>query len=435
MVNAAVNNNDFLTVKNLSDAGNNKVKPEKTNGSFDNIISKIENASKETKSSDKFESEKSKEIKNLFEQSIKPSAIEKSPTGGEISEEDIVQIAAELMEVVKQIIDVVAQVLEKTPEEVVDSIKELGFSVKDLTQNGKVAELAATLTDNENVTDLLLDPKMPEVLKKITANVDKIIETFIEDKGISREELTGLFTDSEVAEILEPEMTENVKKVYEVNRTEETGYSKTGVASAKVEVAVSEQSISTASTQVKSEIDKHSDNSFEGNSLAQNFSEAIKDVNLEAVTEELDVKPEEIIRQIVDEIRTTVKPDMTSMEMQLNPEHLGRINLQIVSKGGTVTANIMAQNEAVKEAIESQVTQLKETLESQGVKVEAIEVTVGSREFNQNLDENNNGEEQHKQKKHISKEELDEINGVTPINEEDDEELLRAKGSTMSMMA
>ena len=95
----------------------------------------------------------------------------------------------------------------------------------------------------------------------------------------------------------------------------------------------------------------------------------------------------------------------------------------------------MAQNEAVKEAIESQVTQLKETLESQGVKVEAIEVTVGSREFNQNLDENNNGEEQHKQKKHISKEELDEINGVTPINEEDDEELLRAKGSTMSMMA
>ena len=62
-------------------------------------------------------------------------------------------------------------------------------------------------------------------------------------------------------------------------------------------------------------------------------------------------------------------------------------------------------------------------------------MTVGSREFNQNLDENNNGEEQHKQKKHISKEELDEINGVTPINEEDDEELLRAKGSTMSMMA
>lgn len=435
MVNAAVNNNDFLTVKNLSDAGNNKVKPEKTNGSFDNIISKIENASKETKSSDKFDSEKSKEIKNLFEKSIKPSAIEKSPSDGEISEEDIVQIAAELVEVVKQIIDVIAQALEKTPEEVVDSIKELGFLLEDLTQNGKVAELAATLTDNENVMDLLLDPKMPEVLKEITANVDKIIETFIEDKGISREELTGLFTNSEVAEILEPEMIENVKKGYEVNRTEETGYSKTGEESAKVEVAVSEQSINTASTQVKSEIDKHSDNSFEGNSLAQNFSEAIKDVNLEAVTEELDVKPEEIIRQIVDEIRTTVKPDMTSMEMQLNPEHLGRINLQIVSKGGTVTANIMAQNEAVKEAIESQVTQLKETLESQGVKVEAIEVTVGSREFNQNLDENNNGEEQHKQKKHISKEELDEINGVTTINEEDDEELLRAKGSTMSMMA
>ena len=102
-----------------------------------------------------------------------------------------------------------------------------------------------------------------------------------------------------------------------------------------------------------------------------------------------------IVRQVVEEIRLTVKADTTSFEMQLNPEHLGKINLQVAAKNGVVTAQIATETLEAKEILEAQLTTLKETLEHQGVKVEAVEVSVGARSFDQNLDDqakNNNQE-------------------------------------------
>lgn len=49
----------------------------------------------------------------------------------------------------------------------------------------------------------------------------------------------------------------------------------------------------------------------------------------------------------------------------------------------------LPQNETVKAAIESQIVQLRENLNNQGVKVEAIEVTIASHEFERNLSQGN----------------------------------------------
>jgi len=70
--------------------------------------------------------------------------------------------------------------------------------------------------------------------------------------------------------------------------------------------------------------------------------------------------------------------------LQLNPEHLGKVNLSLQSKDGAMTAQFVVQNELTKEAIESQIFTLKETLEHQGIKVETIEVTVANYGFDQN---------------------------------------------------
>ena len=72
------------------------------------------------------------------------------------------------------------------------------------------------------------------------------------------------------------------------------------------------------------------------------------------------------------------------MELQLNPEHLGRVHLTITEKEGMMTAQFAAETHAAKEAIESQLMQLRETLQEQGLKVESIEVTVADFSFNQN---------------------------------------------------
>ena len=126
-------------------------------------------------------------------------------------------------------------------------------------------------------------------------------------------------------------------------------------------------------------------------SFQQNMADAIKEAVTDApqanAAEQLNnaVRAEEIMRQITEQVKIQVKSEATSMELQLNPASLGKVGLHIESKGGVITAQILAQNETVKSAIESQVVTLKEAIEAKGIKIEEVEVTVASHAFEQNL--------------------------------------------------
>ena len=97
-----------------------------------------------------------------------------------------------------------------------------------------------------------------------------------------------------------------------------------------------------------------------------------------------------IMDQITSQVKVALKSDSTSMEMQLNPESLGKLSIQVVSKNGAVTAQFEAQNASVKSVLENQVAELKQTLENQGIRVEHVEVTVASHQFEQNMMNNGN---------------------------------------------
>ena len=94
---------------------------------------------------------------------------------------------------------------------------------------------------------------------------------------------------------------------------------------------------------------------------------------------------QDIMNQIMDYMKLQLKPDMDQLEMQLHPESLGTVRVQLMNKGGEITAQFQVQNETVKAAMESQLVDLKESLKDQGVKVEAVEVTVESNGFESNL--------------------------------------------------
>ena len=57
-----------------------------------------------------------------------------------------------------------------------------------------------------------------------------------------------------------------------------------------------------------------------------------------------------------------------------------------------VTAQLAVENEAVKQALESQMVIVRENMNNQGLKVEAVEVTIASHEFEQNLENGFTGE-------------------------------------------
>lgn len=106
-----------------------------------------------------------------------------------------------------------------------------------------------------------------------------------------------------------------------------------------------------------------------------------------AATEPLSqVDTQNIIRQINDYMRLNVSGPETSLEMQLNPANLGRVGINISVREGAVTAQIAVENATVKQALESQMVTLRENMNNQGLKVEAVEVTIASHEFEQNLE-------------------------------------------------
>ncbi len=93
----------------------------------------------------------------------------------------------------------------------------------------------------------------------------------------------------------------------------------------------------------------------------------------------------DLIDQISSQVRAVIDNETQSLAMQLHPQSLGRLNVELVSKGGQVTAQFEAENASVRAALEGHIAELKETLEQRGLRVENVEVTIASHEFEQNL--------------------------------------------------
>lgn len=134
------------------------------------------------------------------------------------------------------------------------------------------------------------------------------------------------------------------------------------------------------------------------------------------------VDVQDILQQISEFTRVTVTRDVSTLEMQLNPEHLGKLYMQLSSREGVITAQLIAQNEAVKHALESQVNVLKENMNNQGMKVEAVEVTVASHEFEEQFQseqqmDRQQEQESPRQRRFLNVEQLDELSGQ--LSEED----------------
>lgn len=150
----------------------------------------------------------------------------------------------------------------------------------------------------------------------------------------------------------------------------------------------------------------------------------------------------ELINQIVDNIRLNVSQDTTSIEMQLNPENLGRVYVHLSAKEGTVNAQFTATNEVVKEALEAQIITLKENLNQAGVKVDAVEITVSSHEFERNLEQDQSREEQEgeyqeaaakQRRRNINMSSMDELAGVMTEEESLVAQMMRDNGNSVDM--
>ena len=130
----------------------------------------------------------------------------------------------------------------------------------------------------------------------------------------------------------------------------------------------------------------HSDNSM----LHESVSEQLNtDTSFEMSQSQsrLRVDTTNIIRQIVDSMSISNTTEESAINLQLTPESLGRMYINVSQKNSEISARIAVSNEAVKEALQTQMVNLKEALNNSGIRVNEVEITVASHEFERNLEQ------------------------------------------------
>ncbi|WP_026660384.1 flagellar hook-length control protein FliK [Butyrivibrio sp. AC2005] len=166
------------------------------------------------------------------------------------------------------------------------------------------------------------------------------------------------------------------------------------------------------------------------NQISSSLSEVVEEP--ESYGQMAKANTQDIMDQITEYIKMNVKPESTTMEMQLHPASLGNVNVIIeAAKDGNIVAKFLTQNEDVRAAIESQLQQLQEKLNEQGVKVTAVEVTVNTGAFDQALNDSQSQKEEDQEaqdsiRKPMRRIRLEDLS-VDALEEIDEEDRLTAE--------
>lgn len=289
-----------------------------------------------------------------------------------------VNISGELVE------DIVQDVLKLDDDQMDAILAAMGITVLQLLDPQILQQFVLTAEGAGDITDMLTSEtmladyqmilqqfaQMPEGVSEILAQMEPVSEDDADLQGILQE-LTAV--KPEQAPVSDGEVLQKAVNTQEpaiLGQTFSSDSSKT--MSGESNASSTESFVQTSQPQT--------DASVEAVPFAQQF-------DLQGACEVQDApmpnQSVQIIEQIVRQIRVSVTDTTSTMEMQLNPERLGKVLLTISAKGGMMTANFTVQTEEARLALESQMYQLRDTLEQKEIKVEAVSISVSDFSFAQ----------------------------------------------------
>ena len=368
-------------------------------------------------------------------------------------------------------------------EQVEDAMSILGLQWMDLLNPASLSQLVTQLTGTEDACSLL----MSEEFTNIMQNTDALVQSLSETLGISKDEWVALqnqlaeltadfnetvdMADGGVQEMAPQtdatitsqdttvmaatvQMTHTTEEAQNVQPEEEAEDAAPVIQVTASEDAQTENNVSedasgemgepAAQSQKtkESSVNEHAQN-MEFQVRAEQQTVAPEEVNKVASRTTIDVQ--DIMNQITEFAKVNLSSENSSIEMQLNPENLGKVYLHIAAtKEGNITAELAVSSETVKTALEAQIADLRTSLNQQGIKVDAVEVTIASHEFERNLEQNAAGEEQQGSQREESgrtagrrlfRGELDELSGLMNEEEALAAQIMKDHGNTMDVTA
>ena len=272
-------------------------------------------------------------------------------------------------------------------EQVEDAMSILGLQWMDLLNPASLSQLVTQLTGTEDACSLL----MSEEFTNIMQNTDALVQNLSETLGISKDEWVALqnqlaeltadfnetvdmadggvqkmapqtdatitskdttvmaatvqmtHTTEETQNVQPEEETEDTTPVIQVNASEDAQTENNVSENASGEMG--EPAAQSQKTK-ESSVNEHAQN-MEFQVRAEQLAAAPEEVNKVASRTTIDVQ--DIMNQITEFAKVNLSSENSSIEMQLNPENLGKVYLHIAAtKEGNITAELAVSSETVK---------------------------------------------------------------------------------------
>ena len=322
---------------------------------------------------------------------------------------------------VKKITDVTDD-LDISEDELNNAMQLLGLTAMDLLNPANLSALYCEVTGNASDPQVLvlnadftaLFNDVSQVASENDAQLDLLSQLTASDDGeildadiVSSADTTEKTVDSSYDDTAASgqninDTADEAVKVYD-GGTQDSSYQNSDEGTSSGETGngiISDEN--TEKTQSKSQVDSsfddsgervlhHDDDAHSDNSvLHASVSEQLNtDTSFEMSQSQsrLRVDTTDIIRQIVDSMSISNTTEESAINLQLTPESLGRMYINVSQKNSEISARIAVSNEAVKEALQTQMVNLKEALNNSGIRVNEVEITVASHEFERNLEQ------------------------------------------------
>lgn len=355
-------------------------------------------------------------------------------TAGPETEDDEVERHEAANDLISDILKTLSEDLGVSENDITDAMNTLGLSFSDLSIPSNAAELFTTLTGTDQSSLLTSNQFMTMLddLQELFSGVDdSIMDQLTPVTEDEADDLSELLDNAQDTAGNDTSDQVEVNVVSVTTETTEDTVSVTTVASDAVSSDDSVQTAANASDQQVRSDDTASDQTVNGTIINQTAQDTVdmgtqtsgqgsdllgggekntsEQVNVNALAAEgtagaaaetevpdfvstiqkyTDINTDNLISQIVDKARQTLSSRVSSLEMELHPQSLGKIFLQVTEKSGDVTAHLYAQNEAVKHALENRLQDLQENLNRQGVRVNEVTISVEPHAFEENLEKN-----------------------------------------------
>lgn len=384
--------------------------------------------------------------------------------------------------------DIIKEQLDISDEEIESVMEQLGFTFMDLLDPQNLADFVSEIKGSLDLTDMIVDPDFQQLMLSMSSvkqeiaqvcdidseQMDEIIsvmEPVTEPDNGSSDENSGIDI-SEIAENVSQSEEAVSEKIQDTdNQTDEMPATDDDIVTVVTDKTTDGSEAGQYADGNSDSADGNTEEEAEESDFAADqrkadiLSEKVSDNNAGKATFTVDngirnvqipetsfsavsqasgkVDILDIIQQVTEQLKVSMTSDETSMEMQLNPENLGKIYVNVSQKNSQITAHMMVMNEVVREALESQLGNLRETLSQAGVKVDAVEVTVASHEFEQNLEQNSSKEQKQQEqsgsfkstRKNINMSSLDEMSGIMTEEENLVAQIMHDNGNSVDFMA